>query len=697
MDHPGNRLAREQSPYLRQHADNPVDWYPWNDEAFEKARKEDKPVFLSIGYSTCHWCHVMAHESFEDSRVARMMNDAFVCVKVDREERPDIDKIYMTVCQMMTGSGGWPLTIIMTPDKHPFYATTYIPRERRFGRPGMTDLIPRIAHLWRMKRGDIDASSARIADLLHGHRDTTPGNEPGEEILTAAFDRMSLLFDGRHGGFGSAPKFPSPHNILFLLRYWRRTGTAEALAMAEQTLLSMRRGGIYDHVGFGFHRYATDESWTVPHFEKMLYDQAMLALAYTEAFQATGKEFYGATAREVLHYVMRDMTAPEGGFYSAEDADIEGDEGKFYLWSMEELTSVLTKDEIAFLEREFNLLEEGNFRDEATGKKNGRNILHMKAPIEVRTTRTATKEDGSGTLPESMRRKVFAERETRVHPHKDDKILTDWNGLMIAAFARAARVFGEPRFEQSAVKASAFLFGTLRDETGRLLHRYRDGDAGIRAHLDDYAFLIWGLLELYETTYETEYLSRAHALQEEQIDHFWDDGDGGFFFTAADGEPLLFRMKDAYDGAIPSGNSVAFHNLTRLSLMTGRHDYLEKAFKLAGTFAKEAEKAPTAFTHFLTALDLALGPSFEVVVTGTPGAVDTKEMLAALRSRFIPNAVVLFKPRGKASSRLAEIAPFTKDIACIKEKATAYLCSGGTCRLPTNDAAEIIGFLDTAR
>jgi len=419
-----NRLASEKSPYLLQHADNPVDWYPWNDEAFEKARQEDKPIFLSIGYSTCHWCHVMAHESFEDAQVAKLMNDTFVSIKVDREERPDIDGIYMTVCQMMTGSGGWPLTIIMTPEKKPFFAATYIPKETRFGLTGMLDLIPKIQDVWTNRKIEVIESSEKITSTIQQLSPGTPGEELNGHLLSSAYEALSARFDPEYGGFGSAPKFPIPHNLLFLLRYWKTTHDKKALQMAEQTMQAMRRGGIYDHVGFGFHRYSTDREWLVPHFEKMLYDQAMLVMAYTETFQATGKPEYEQTAREIIAYVLRDMTVPEGAFYSAEDADSEGKEGKFYVWTEDEIRQVLGDRANPVIEL-FNITKEGNFEEESYRRKTGQNILHLKVSLP----------EESASQWETDRQKLFAYREERFHPHKDDKILTDWNGLMIAALA----------------------------------------------------------------------------------------------------------------------------------------------------------------------------------------------------------------------------------------------------------------------
>ncbi|MDQ7785669.1 MAG: thioredoxin domain-containing protein, partial [Desulfomonilaceae bacterium] len=505
----GNRLLNEKSPYLLQHAYNPVDWYPWGPEAFEKARTEQKPIFLSIGYSTCHWCHVMEHESFENEETAALMNGTFVSIKVDREERPDLDHLYMSVAQMMTGRGGWPLNVIMTPDKRPFFAGTYFPKESRFGRIGMDDLCNRIAELWSTRRDEVLQSAGKIVSAIRQVPDEQPGEAPDKSVLESAFRQLSQRFDPRRGGFGEAPKFPTPHNMLFLLRYWKRTGDSSALHMVEKTLEALRRGGVYDHVGFGFHRYSTDAEWLVPHFEKMLYDQAMLATAYLEAYQATGNDLYGRTADEIFTYVLRDMTSPQGGFYSAEDADSEGEEGKFYVWTLEEVRRILDDEEAEAVTEAFSLTADGNFREEATGRITGANIPHMRKSLDQVARTLDIPVEHARDLVERARRKLFEAREKRIHPHKDDKILTDWNGLMIAALAKGARVLGKPEYARAAAQAADFILGTLRSGDGRLLHRYRDGEAGLPAHVDDYAFFIWGLLELYEASFEVKYLKTA--------------------------------------------------------------------------------------------------------------------------------------------------------------------------------------------
>lgn len=695
MNRNNNRLAYEKSPYLLQHADNPVDWYPWGTEAFEKATKEDKPVFLSIGYSTCHWCHVMAHESFEDPQISKLMNDVFVSVKVDREEHPDIDMLYMTICQMMTGSGGWPLTIIMTPDKQPFFAGTYIPRETRFGRVGMLELIPHIKEVWARRKDEVLSSASQVTAALQKTTLPLPGEELGEPMLHLAYEQLSDRFDKEHGGFGRALKFPTAHNLLFLLRYWKRTKEGKALDMVEKTLQAMRRGGVYDHIGFGFHRYSTDRRWLVPHFEKMLYDQALLAMVYVEAFQATGKEEYARTAREIFTYVLRDMTAAEGGFYSAEDADSEGEEGKFYLWTHDEVKGILSPEEANFAVKVFNIEENGNFTDEAAGSKTGRNIANLTKSLEDTASELDVSIPEVQNRLESIRQKLFAHREERVHPHRDDKTLTDWNGLMVAAMARGARVLGEPEYASAAKRAVDFIFSNMLVSDGHLLHRYRDGEAAIPAHLDDYTFLIHGMLELYETTFEVDYLKKALILNEYLLDHFWDKENGGFYFTADDGEALLIRQKEIYDGAIPSGNSIAMLNLLRLGRITANPDLEEKAARIGPAFFENVRQLPSAHTQLMIAVDFAVGPSHELVIVGDSRAGDTKEMLQAIGSKFLPNKVVIFLPIEIDSTEIKGISPFTTHQPSIDNKATAYVCVNYNCKLPTTDIETMLSSLNS--
>jgi uncharacterized protein len=688
-----NRLAQEKSPYLLQHANNPVDWYPWGDEAFKKAREENKPIFLSIGYSTCHWCHVMEHESFEDKEVAKLMNDMFVSIKVDREERPDIDNIYMTVCQMMTGSGGWPLTIVMTPDRKPFFATTYIPKEGRFGRAGMMDLVPKLHEIWQNRKEDILKSADQITEVLQQSQSSAvKGEELTRSDLDKTYDQLNQRFDPFYGGFGSAPKFPTPHTLSFLLRYWKRTHNEKTLEMVEKALDGMRMGGICDQIGFGFHRYSTDKKWLVPHFEKMLYDQALLTLAYTEAYQATGKPRYKETVQEILTYILRDMTSPEGGFYSAEDADSEGEEGKFYLWDESEIRKILGTDADLFI-KVFNVKNEGNFIDSVTNEMPGTNILHLsKSWAEIAKENLLTEKELRPIIDRS-RKKLFEVREKRIHPYKDDKILTDWNGLMIAAMAHASQALQEPQYAEVAKKSANFILQKMKSGDGSLIHRYRDGEARLPAHVDDYAFFVWGLLELYEATFDPAWLKSAMELNQYLIAHYWDSERGGFYFTSDKGEQLITRTKEIYDGAVPSGNSVAMINLLRLARITANTDFEKKAAQIAKTFSESVRTAPSAHTMLMQALDFAVGPSYEIVIAGNPDAEDTKKMLQALGQRFVPNKIVLMRPLASEDPDISRIAEFTKYQKAVNDKATAYVCLKYACKNPTTDPAKMLELL----
>ena len=689
-----NALASEKSPYLLQHADNPVDWYPWGCEAFDTARHEDKPLFLSIGYSTCHWCHVMAHESFEDPEIARMMNDAFVNVKVDREERPDIDDVYMEVCQAMTGQRGWPLSIVMTPDARPFFAATYIPKETRFGRTGMRELIPRIQETWRQNRPEIDTSAAEIVSVLRASSPQPSAGDIDASAIQIAYEELICLFDDVHGGFGRAPKFPTPHSLMFLLRYWKRTSERKPIQMVEKTLQAMRRGGLYDHVGFGFHRYSTDAEWLVPHFEKMLYDQALLGLAYVEAYQATGNDEYARVVREVFLFVSREMTSSEGGFYTAIDADSEGEEGKFYLWRLEELQRELTEEQTELARIVFNLKSAGNYSDESTGERTGKNILHMTRSVKALATELKMDEETLRDRIESIRQRLYERREKRVHPLRDDKVLADWNGLMITSLAKGARALGEPAYAAAAAKAADFILERMRDREGQLLHRYREGEARVTASLNDYAFLIWGLSELYETTFETRYLAAALELLEHVLAHFKDDTYGGFYSTADYAESLIFRTRDVFDGALPSGNSAMLMNLMFLGHLTGRSDYFDEASRLGRALSHEVDRAPQAHTHLLSARDLALGPSYETVICGDSRSEDAQRMLKALDKHFLPYNAVVFRPAETEHPEIAEIVPFTRFQTCIDGKPTAYVCQNYACSVPTTDTAEMLRMLE---
>lgn len=672
-----NRLLTEKSPYLLQHAYNPVDWYAWGEEAFSKARNEDKPVFLSIGYSTCHWCHVMEKESFEHDATAKLINDAFVPVKVDREERPDIDGIYMTVCQVLTGSGGWPLTIIMTPDKKPFFAGTYFPRSARFGRPGLHEIIPKINDLWVNRREEVNRSSEEIFSVLTNVSSSRKIEPITEDILSKAYYDLAKKFDEENGGFGTAPKFPSPHTLLFLLRYFKRKKADKALQMVEKTLTSMRLGGIYDHIGFGFSRYSTDSAWLVPHFEKMLYDQAMLVMAYTETYQLTKNEVYKKTAEEILEYVQRDMLSKEGGFYSAEDADSEGEEGKFYLWKAEELKSLLSEEEYELAVKACNVSEDGNWIDQVHGGLNGTNILHLKSELG----------EEEKEIAEEVRKRLFDYREKRIHPHKDDKILTDWNGLMISAFAKASQVFDNREYYDTAKNAAEFILKNLKDKNGNLLHRYRQNESAINAMLDDYSFLINALIDLYEAGFEIKYLSEAIRLTEYSLKHFWDETAGGFFFTSDEAEKLLLRQKEYYDGAIPSGNSVFVLNLLRLSRLTANSVYEEKANQLADSFSQLIDSSPASFAFTLVGLDFTFGPSYEIIISSDN---DDKfyEMLKVVNQKYLPGKVVIKNDR-EAQNKI----PFLKNFET-KTGTQVYICKNYKCDLPVDSAEKLLRKLD---
>ena len=688
-----NRLARSASPYLRQHAGNPVDWYPWGDEAFARALAEDRPIFLSIGYSTCHWCHVMAHESFEDPIVAALMNDAFVSVKVDREERPDIDQVYMTVCQLLTGTGGWPLTVIMTPDRRPFFAATYLPRAPRYGRPGMLDLVPRVQALWRSDRATLVESAQQIVGQLERATARRGGGATPAALADAAVRQLADRFDPSHAGFGDRPKFPSPHNLIFLLQHWRRTGSDGALAMTVSTLRAMRRGGIWDHVGFGFHRYSTDREWLVPHFEKMLYDQALHALACAEAYQATAEVEFAQTAREIVRYVLRDMSAAGGGFHSAEDADSEGEEGRFYLWTEAEIRSLLDERLAEVAIASWGVARDGNFLDEATRRRTGANILHRRESAGETAARLGLDRAELERRLESARAALFAARERRERPLKDDKVLADWNALMAAALARLGRVLGDRQALDAARRTAEHVHG-LRSADGRLLHRGGAGDGAVPGFLDDHAFLTWAWLELYDATLEPEHLARALDLQQATLDRFWDDAGGGFFLTAHGSEELLVRPKEAHDGAIPSGNSVAMANLVRLARLTGRADLAERADAVAAAFAGDLAAAPAAHCHMLAALQLAAGPSLEIVIAGDPADAATQRLLEVVRSRYLPHAVLLLVPPGEPGGTVRALAPFTEHHAPIDGRPAASLCRDHACRLPTVDPDELARMLD---
>ena len=678
-DSPGNKLIHEESPYLLKHATNPVDWHPWGEDAFTKARETNKPIFLSIGYLTCHWCNVMEEESFSDPEVAALLNDTFIPVKVDREEHPEVDQRYMEACRLLSPACGWPLTVFLTPDGDPFYAGTYIPKQNRFERIGLLELIPRAKKLWAEEHASVLQSAAAVKAALASSAMLLPGTEMKHAQLDNAFQDFSRDFDWKHGGFGRGSKFPKSLNLLFLLRYWHGTGNDRARAMVEKTLTAMRHGSIYDHLGYGFHRYATDPMWRLPHFEKMLYDQALLVLAYIEAYQATAKTAYADTAREVLQYVLSTLTGDGGAFYSAESADSQGEEGLYYLWSLNEINTTLDARKAAAAKNIFQLAAEGNFIDPLTGGKTGKNVLF---------TDPAVGRDGSY---DEIRKELLQNRRLRPRPELDDKVLTDWNGLMIAALAKTAQVLNQPEYGEAAKKAARFILRNLRSGNGRLLHRWRNGRAGIAATAADYTFLVWGLLELYGWDFDTAWLDEALRLTDELVSGYWDEKLGGFYLTPLMGEGLLPRIKESFDTALPSSNSVAMHNLLRLSRLTGRHEFAERAAGIMPLLSTGAEQSPLAFPMFLAAVDLALAPSQEVVVVGREDAADSELMIQALRRGYFPNMVVLFKPAGgEQSPGIIRYAGFTEYMQTINNRATAYVCTNFTCDFPTNDPARML-------
>ncbi|MBN1786069.1 MAG: thioredoxin domain-containing protein [Candidatus Methanofastidiosa archaeon] len=672
-----NRLSKEKSPYLLQHASNPVDWYPWCDEAFDRALSEDRPIFLSIGYSTCHWCHVMERESFEDEGIAKLLNEAFICIKVDREERPDLDQLYMKAAQMMIGSGGWPLNIVLTPEKVPFYAATYIPPDGRYGMIGMSELIPRIAELWKKDRERIMRSANSLIGLLNEHRRPSE-SLPKEDILLQAYDEMVLSFDEKEGGFGSRPKFPSAHNLLFLLRYWKRQGDPYALQMVERTLDAISRGGIRDHIGQGFHRYSTDERWLLPHFEKMLYDQALLAIAFSETYQETKKEAYKEEAEAIFGYVLGRMRSEEGLFLSAEDADSEGVEGAYYVWTYDELSRILSPEELSIAEKVYNVEKGGNYRDESSRAFTGKNVLHMSAGLDEISKGMGMESFELKERLMALNSKLYENRSRRPAPQKDDKILADWNCLMVAALAIGGRCLASREHVDLARASLRSILGVFFKDEGHLLHRFRDKEASIEANIDDYAFLVWALLEVYDTCLEPSYLEMADKMIELSIKHFWDDADGGFFMAPGSRVDLISRQKDTYDGALPSGNSVMAYCLLRASRLLekpGYEDMLEKMFK---AFSEDLNEMPSAHTYLMMAYDAFVLPYSKLVIVGD--IEDAKEMIEARDSLYLPhNNTILTDPKGDEGL----FPKLTRELKQSNGRPTAYVCVRRSCMDPT--------------
>lgn len=675
-----NHLVNEKSPYLIQHIYNPVNWYPWGEEAFQKAKEENKPIFLSIGYSTCHWCHVMAHECFEDDEVAELLNDAFISIKVDKEERPDIDTVYMTICQSTTGHGGWPLTILMTPEQKPFYAATYIPKQTRFGMLGLMDLLSQVDLQWHTKREEMVQTGDQIADIMK--REFENKSDTGtvtKDLAALAVTQFEQNFDHDYGGFGNEPKFPTSHNLMFLMRYAILEDCQQALFIVENTLKNMYRGGIYDHIGYGFSRYSTDAKWLVPHFEKMLYDNALLTLTYLEAYQYIKNPLYKMVAEQILEYIRREMTDSEGGFYCAQDADSEGVEGKYYVFTPEEINELLDNKDGTFFCDYFDITKEGNFE--------GASIPNLiKAP--------ELKSDNEKIV--QLSQKVYSYRLDRFKLHKDDKILTSWNALMITAYAKAAQILQKEEYTDIAKRAVEFINTKLTDETGRLFVRYREGNAAYYGHIDDYAFYCMALLSMYDATFRLDYLKQAITLTDRMLDQFWDSKNGGFFLNAKDCEQLIYRPKEVYDGAIPSGNSVAGFVLQRLANLTANPRYKEYADKQLAFLAGQVKDYPAGHSFSLIAFMGALYPSKEIVCVASKSASakannleaeekeEHKELISYMADHFEPNTVVLLKSE-ENEEELNKIADYVVDYHTINDKTTYYVCENHSCMAPTNE------------
>jgi uncharacterized protein YyaL (SSP411 family) len=664
MSHPNNRLINETSPYLLQHAHNPVDWYPWGEEALERSRREDKPILLSIGYSACHWCHVMERESFENEKIARAMNENFINIKVDREERPDLDQIYMGAVQAMTGSGGWPLTVFLLPSGEPFFGGTYFPNEDRYGRPGLPRLLAIVLDAFKLRREEINENARNLTEHISRMALSRASETPGVELLEQAFRTLGSRFDTREGGFGPAPKFPPSMNIDFLLRYTYRTRDELALHMAMFTLDKMAYGGMYDQAGGGFHRYSTDEYWLVPHFEKMLYDNALLSRVYLDAWRATKKPLYKRIAEETLDYVVREMRDKSGGFYSAQDADSEGVEGKFYVWNLEEFRSVVGED-ADLVAHYLDVTETGNFEHH--------NILNVSRPPDVFSKVEQIPYEELDAKVERAKRKLYAAREKRVKPGRDEKILTDWNGLMLRSFAEAAFSLNRDDYKRVAAENAEFLLRTMWDGQ-RLLHSFKDGRARFNGYLDDYANLADGLLSLYQLTFDYRWLEHTVAIVDRMIEQFWDSNDGGFFFTAKNHEPLISRTKDFFDNATPSGNSVAADVLVRLAALLDHKAYREKVEALFQSTLNLMKQYPSGFGRMLAAVDFYVGPSREVAIVGEPSS-----LVGVLRNQYLPRTVVA----GGGDLTI----PLLKDRPAVDGKPTAYVCENYTCKQPVTDAA----------
>ncbi|KAF5425602.1 hypothetical protein C5S42_10230 [Candidatus Methanomarinus sp.] len=677
-----NALINEKSPYLLQHAYNPVDWFPWGKEALSCARNEDKPIFLSIGYSTCHWCHVMARESFENMQTADILNANFICIKVDREERPDLDEIYMKSVQMLAGAGGWPLSVFLTPDKTPFYGGTYFPPEPRHGLPAFNDLLLRIIHIWRDNREQILSNSEQIIQLLHNsylHKPQISTEAISSDLLDNAYEQLILQFDSDYGGFSTdirpglmkTPKFPQPGFLSFLLRYYHRTKEKSALTMVEKTLYAMAEGGIFDHLGGGFHRYSTDNQWLIPHFEKMLYDNALLSRVYFEAYQITGNSFFSQTGKRTLDWVIQEMTSPSGGFYTALDADSEGTEGAFYVWSPAEITSVLDKELSEIICQHFGITRQGNFEE-------GSSVLHI--------AKSVSDVNYSDATIEAIQQLLNA-RNQRVRPATDDKIITGLNGLMISALTAGYQILHDKRFLEAATSAARFILDNLLKE-GQLYRRYRDHEVAIPANLEDYTFFIAALLDLYEASFDQQWQKKAIRLNESMIEMFWDKVDGGFYFNAHGETELIVSIKEAYDGPTPSGNSIAAQNLLRLASITGNEELTTYAVKNFLAFGKQLEQNPLAYTQMLCGVDFYLSSPLQIVIVSQTRK-EAGAFVAEINRHFVPNRILLLVDSDVTVDELTDLIPLIRNKVAIQGNPTVYICENFTCKTPITNLDDL--------
>jgi uncharacterized protein YyaL (SSP411 family) len=701
-----NRLIHEKSPYLLLHAHNPVNWYPWGEEAFAKAKRENKPIFLSVGYYTCHWCHVMERESYSNPTIAELLNRWFVCIKVDREERPDVDNEYMSFVEATTGSGGWPMNVFLTPELKPFFGGTYFPPDDRRGQTGLRTLLPRIADVWSKQREEIMRSADSITQKLQQavNSGVGGGGPLQANLLDKTYEQIRLSYDAANGGFGGAPLFPRPVVPNFLLRYWSRTKKKEALDMVLNNLRSMAGGGVHDQIGGGFHRYSTDGRWRVPHFEKMLYDQAQLATLYTEAYQVTNDSFYANVARDILDFALREMRSPQGAFYSALDADSplekgkpEHGEGVFYVWTAQEIERVLGKEAASLFEFRYGVEAGGNVPSgqDVEGWMKGKNVLYESHSLAETAKEFGKTEAQASQILKDAKQKLFTQRSLRPRPPVDTKIITAWNGLMISALAKASQALDEPKYLDAANRAKLFLQAHVYQmAAGKLKRRYRAGSADIDGYLDDYAFFTQGLLDLYESSFDLRLLSWAVQLQQAQDRLFWDEKQGAYFTTSGQDRSILLRTREAYDSVEPSPNSVAAMNLLRLWQLTDKQEYKDKADRTLAAFGPGLEQRPEAMPYMMSALDFSLAKHRQIVIAGVPGAADTRALLRLVWQRYIPNRVLLLADGAEGQKQLAQWLPLLATVTRKQGRATAYICENYVCNLPTADPPTVARLLD---